>query len=108
MHRSGGTVWGSGEESTLWNHRWSFPGTNAAHSSTRRNPVRSASRQASTPKESNHMLTVGDKIPAFNLTAVVSLEKGKEFKEITQDSYKGKWLVLFSWPKDFTFICPTE
>jgi peroxiredoxin (alkyl hydroperoxide reductase subunit C) len=54
------------------------------------------------------MLTVGDKIPAFNLTAVVSLEKGKEFKEINQDSYKGKWLVLFSWPKDFTFICPTE
>ena len=54
------------------------------------------------------MLTVGDKIPAFNLTAVVSLEKGKEFKEINQDTYKGKWLVLFSWPKDFTFICPTE
>ncbi|WNG55658.1 peroxiredoxin [Archangium gephyra] len=54
------------------------------------------------------MLTVGDKIPAFNLTSVVSLEKGKEFKELNQDSYKGKWLVLFSWPKDFTFICPTE
>ena len=54
------------------------------------------------------MLTVGDKLPAFNVTGVVSLEKGKEFKEINQDSYKGKWLVLFSWPKDFTFICPTE
>jgi lipoyl-dependent peroxiredoxin subunit C len=54
------------------------------------------------------MLTVGDKLPAFNLTAVVSLEKGKEFKELTQDSFKGKWLVLFAWPKDFTFICPTE
>ncbi len=54
------------------------------------------------------MLTVGDKLPAFNVTGVVSLEKGKEFKEINQDSYKGQWLVLFFWPKDFTFICPTE
>ncbi|OJH37861.1 peroxiredoxin [Cystobacter ferrugineus] len=54
------------------------------------------------------MLTVGDKIPAFNLKAVVSLEKGKEFKDINQGSYKGKWTVLFFWPKDFTFICPTE
>ena len=54
------------------------------------------------------MLTVGDKLPAFNLTSVVSLEKGKEFKELTQDTYKGKWQVLFFWPKDFTFICPTE
>ena len=54
------------------------------------------------------MLTVGDKIPAFNLKAVVSLEKGKEFKDINQDSYKGKWQVIFFWPKYFTFICPTE
>ena len=54
------------------------------------------------------MLTVGDKLPAFNLTAAVSLEKGKEFQEINQDTYKGKWLVIFAWPKDFTFICPTE
>jgi peroxiredoxin (alkyl hydroperoxide reductase subunit C) len=54
------------------------------------------------------MLTVGDKIPAFNLKAVVGLEKGKEFKDINQDTYKGKWTVLFFWPKDFTFICPTE
>jgi alkyl hydroperoxide reductase subunit AhpC len=54
------------------------------------------------------MLTVGDKLPAFNVTGVVSLEKGKEFKDINQDSYKGQWLVLFFWPKDFTFICPTE
>jgi lipoyl-dependent peroxiredoxin subunit C len=54
------------------------------------------------------MLTIGDKIPAFNLKAAVSSEKGKEFGDITQDSYKGKWLVLFFWPMDFTFICPTE
>ncbi|RYE90600.1 MAG: peroxiredoxin [Myxococcales bacterium] len=54
------------------------------------------------------MLTIGDKLPAFHLTAVTSIEKGKEFSEIAQDSFKGKWLVLFSWPMDFTFICPTE
>ncbi|HSP77859.1 MAG TPA: peroxiredoxin [Myxococcaceae bacterium] len=54
------------------------------------------------------MLTVGDKLPEFNLKAVVSLEKGKEFKNITNETYKGKWLVVFFWPKDFTFICPTE
>ena len=54
------------------------------------------------------MLTIGDKIPDFKLQAVVSTEKGKEFQEISSDTYKGKWLVLFSWPMDFTFICPTE
>ena len=32
----------------------------------------------------------------------------KQFKEITLDDYKGKWLVLFFYPLDFTFVCPTE
>ncbi len=54
------------------------------------------------------MLTIGDQIPAFRLTAAVSLEKGKEFADITHESYPGKWLVLFAWPLDFTFVCPTE
>jgi lipoyl-dependent peroxiredoxin subunit C len=54
------------------------------------------------------MLTVGDKFPSFDLTSVVSLEKGKEFTQIKNDTYAGKWLVVFSWPMDFTFICPTE
>jgi peroxiredoxin (alkyl hydroperoxide reductase subunit C) len=54
------------------------------------------------------MLTVGDKLPEFHLQAAVSLEKGKEFSPITHQSYPGKWLVLFLWPMDFTFICPTE
>ncbi len=54
------------------------------------------------------MLTVGDRVPEFRLTAVVSLEKGREFQEISHDSYRGKWLVIFFWPMDFTFICPTE
>jgi peroxiredoxin (alkyl hydroperoxide reductase subunit C) len=54
------------------------------------------------------MLTVGDKFPEFELQAAVSLEKGKEFQEITNRTYAGKWQVIFFWPMDFTFICPTE
>jgi peroxiredoxin (alkyl hydroperoxide reductase subunit C) len=54
------------------------------------------------------MLTVGDKLPAFSLTAVTSLDKGKEFSTLTDRSFAGKWKVLFFWPMDFTFICPTE
>ena len=54
------------------------------------------------------MLTVGDRIPEFALQAVVSLEKGKEFKQLTEKSHPGKWTVLFYWPMDFTFVCPTE
>lgn len=54
------------------------------------------------------MLTIGDKFPEFNLKAAVSLEKGKEFADISNKSYEGKWKVFFAWPMDFTFICPTE
>ncbi|MEO6708680.1 MAG: peroxiredoxin [Planctomycetota bacterium] len=54
------------------------------------------------------MLTVGDHFPHFDLQAVTSLNKGKEFESITEKSYPGKWLVLFLWPMDFTFVCPTE
>ena len=54
------------------------------------------------------MLTVRDAFPEFKLQSVVSLEKGKEFKELSHDSFPGKWLVVFFWPMDFTFVCPTE
>jgi len=54
------------------------------------------------------MRTIGDKFPEFDLKAVVSLEKDKEFKQITSRDYPGKWKVVFFWPKDFTFVCPTE
>jgi lipoyl-dependent peroxiredoxin subunit C len=54
------------------------------------------------------MLTIGDRLPAFKLQAVVSTEKGKEFTEITEKSHPGQWRVLFAWPMDFTFVCPTE
>jgi alkyl hydroperoxide reductase subunit AhpC len=54
------------------------------------------------------MLGVGEKFPEFRTKATVSLDKGKEFTEITNDTYPGKWKVYFFWPKDFTFVCPTE
>jgi peroxiredoxin (alkyl hydroperoxide reductase subunit C) len=54
------------------------------------------------------MLTIGDRLPAIDLQAVVSREKGKEFATITDQTNKGKWQILFFWPMDFTFICPTE
>lgn len=54
------------------------------------------------------MLTVGCKFPEFKLTGVVSADQNTAFKEITNATYKGKWLVVFAWPKDFTFVCPTE
>ncbi len=54
------------------------------------------------------MLTVGEKFPAFELTAVVDLDLKKAFQTITDRSYDCKWKVYFFWPKDFTFVCPTE
>ncbi|MFY7959848.1 MAG: peroxiredoxin [Elsteraceae bacterium] len=54
------------------------------------------------------MLTVGDKFPSFALKAVTSGDLKVPFQDVTNDSYKGKWLVVFFWPKDFTFVCPTE
>ncbi len=54
------------------------------------------------------MLTVRDRFPEFRLNAAVSLEKGREFKTVSREDYPGKWLVVFAWPMDFTFVCPTE
>ncbi|MGB5694105.1 MAG: peroxiredoxin [Polyangiales bacterium] len=54
------------------------------------------------------MQTVGDRFPEFELQAVVSTEPGKEFMEVTNETYPGKWRVIFFWPMDFTFVCPTE
>jgi len=54
------------------------------------------------------MLTVGDRFPEFELTGVVSVDHGDEFEGITHRSFPGKWQVVFFWPMDFTFICPTE
>lgn len=54
------------------------------------------------------MLTVGDRFPRFSLQAVVSLQPGEEFARITEQSHPDRWKVVFFWPMDFTFVCPTE
>ncbi|MFI4885671.1 MAG: peroxiredoxin [Steroidobacterales bacterium] len=54
------------------------------------------------------MLGIGQRFPEFSLTGVVSNDLDAAFQPITQDSFPGKWKVVFFWPKDFTFVCPTE
>lgn len=50
------------------------------------------------------MVTIGQKIPDFTLDAFHE----EKIKKIKLSDYKGKWLVLFFYPADFTFVCPTE
>jgi lipoyl-dependent peroxiredoxin subunit C len=54
------------------------------------------------------MIKIGSKFPEFKGNATVSSDIDNAFTEISSEDYKGKWLVLFFWPKDFTFVCPTE
>lgn len=54
------------------------------------------------------MLGVGEEFPGFSSTAVVSPDMKTAFVSLTNESFKGKWMVVFFWPKDFTFVCPTE
>jgi len=54
------------------------------------------------------MTGVGQRFPQFALTGVVSGTPEKAFQPVSSDSFAGKWQVLFFWPKDFTFVCPTE
>ena len=54
------------------------------------------------------MLTVGNKFPEFNLKATVTTDVKTAFTDISNESYPGKWTIFFFWPKDFTFVCPTE
>lgn len=51
------------------------------------------------------MSIVGKKAPDFTTEAVVG---DGEYKKVSLSDYKGKWVVLFFYPADFTFICPTE
>ncbi len=56
------------------------------------------------------MIGLGEKFPEFKKQACVSLEPGKEFIDITSEDHKkaDQWMVMFWYPKDFTFVCPTE
>lgn len=60
------------------------------------------------------MLGIGDQVPEFSIMGVKpGFNKHEEngqsaFEEITEESFDGKWKVFFFYPKDFTFVCPTE
>ena len=54
------------------------------------------------------MLGIGKKFPEYSVPAAVSTDPAKAFTTIDSNTYAGKWRVIFFWPKDFTFVCPTE
>jgi lipoyl-dependent peroxiredoxin subunit C len=54
------------------------------------------------------MKTVGDKLEKFVVTGVRPGQPKDAFFDITEESYAGKWKVIVYYPKDFTFVCPTE
>lgn len=49
---------------------------------------------------------VGKKAPEFKMGAVTG--DGKSFINVSLEDYKGKWFIMFFYPLDFTFVCPTE
>lgn len=51
------------------------------------------------------MRGIGESFPTFSLRGVTA---NQGLQTITNKTYKDKWLVIFFWPKDFTFVCPTE
>jgi len=54
------------------------------------------------------VVTIGGKFPDFSVKGVVSINPANAFQDFTQGSDQGKWKLVFFWPKDFTFVCPTE
>lgn len=56
------------------------------------------------------MKTVGDKLHPFNIVGVKpgALTPEGAFEDLTEKSFPGKWKVIMFYPKDFTFVCPTE
>jgi alkyl hydroperoxide reductase subunit AhpC len=54
------------------------------------------------------VLSVGDRFPSFRVTATVSTDPGCSFRELSDLDDRGRWKIFFFYPKDFTFVCPTE
>ncbi|QRY50978.1 peroxiredoxin [Mycolicibacterium septicum] len=62
------------------------------------------------------LLTIGSQFPEYDVTAVVGGDLSKVdakqpddyFTRVTNKDDEGKWRIIFFWPKDFTFVCPTE
>jgi peroxiredoxin (alkyl hydroperoxide reductase subunit C) len=58
--------------------------------------------------QGDNMKTVGDKLEKFTVTGVKPGQPEDAFFDITEKSFEGKWKVIVYYPKDFTFVCPTE
>jgi peroxiredoxin 2/4 len=54
------------------------------------------------------MIQIGSKAPDFSNITSFCKGCGNDFPKVSLSDYKGKWLVFFFYPRDFTFICPTE
>lgn len=67
-------------------------------------PVTAASAAGDAAVATRPGYEVGSAAPSFTLDAVVN----QEFKKVSLADYRGKWVVLFFYPGDFTFVCPTE
>jgi peroxiredoxin (alkyl hydroperoxide reductase subunit C) len=67
-----------------------------------------AALNSSVVKSEKQAVMVGMPAPDFKLEGVIGTEPGKEFKSLQLKDFKDKWLVLFFYPADFTFVCPTE
>jgi peroxiredoxin (alkyl hydroperoxide reductase subunit C) len=62
-------------------------------------------------KRKNKMKTIGDKLNQFSVVGVkpARLDYAEDaFETLTEKSFPGKWKVIVFYPKDFTFVCPTE
>jgi peroxiredoxin (alkyl hydroperoxide reductase subunit C) len=59
---------------------------------------------------SSSSISVGDSVPNFEFEVFDPKGKGgkEEIKKVSIEDYAGKWLILFFYPADFTFVCPTE
>lgn len=60
------------------------------------------------------MKTVGDKLESFEIVGIKpgfledTVDGSSAFEKLTEKSFDGKWKVIFFYPKNFTFVCPSE
>lgn len=74
------------------------------------NSVKKLMNSQNTSLVQKGLLSIGDKLPEFSKKAVITTDNGIEITNINHKyaSQEEKWTVLFWYPKDFTFVCPTE
>lgn len=63
---------------------------------------------AAAAENQQRLAKVGQRAPDFALEALVPTKEGPKFRKVALDEFHGKWVVLFFYPLDFSFVCPTE